>query len=401
MKKKLIIGLLGVGVLFVVWGGWLLGNKKIELLNPRAMIKEVMIKENTIRVMGFLPTWMVGKTREYCNEIDTLIFLGVETNKYGDLIWDTQSEKINGEAYLSQKEKIKQCGGKNIVGIKLFKDSELDKLIGSEEGRQRLIAQIKTVVEVGDFDGVNLDFEYQGNPVAVLEPPFIQFLTEARVAGLGELSLDVFANTVIKGEEEKLKTLMKEIDYLIVMAYDFHNSGSDYAGAVAPMRSETGERNIMEITERINGYNLDKNKIIMAYPLYGYEWKTETTEVGARVKSYVQMVSYSRSTDLEKEGNGLEISFDWDEASSSPWLSYIKEETVSYKDRVKVGKAWKMVTKTKTVEVPRQIYYENDKSLGIKLDLVEQLRLGGVGFWALGYEGEKTGVWERVGKMEK
>jgi spore germination protein YaaH len=399
MNKKVVIGVGMVAVLVtVVVTGWMLvKNKKIELLNPVGVVRDLVVKENKIRVMGFLPTWMVGKTIEYCKEIDTLIFLGIETNKMGDLIWDLQSEKINSEAYRVQKERIKQCGGKNVVGIKLFKDAELAKLIGDEEGRQRLIAQVKTVIEVGGFDGVNVDFEYQGNPVAVLESDFIQLLTEMRAAGLGELSLDVFANTVIKGDEEKLKALMKEIDYLIVMAYDFHGSGSSYAGPVAPMRSETGERNIMEVTERINGFNLDKNKIVMAYPLYGYEWRTVTTDWGSEVKSYVQMWSYSRAEDAAAAKSFGEVK--WDEVSSSPWMSYIKGETVTYKEKVRVGKVWKTVTKTKIVDVPREIYYENDRSLGVKLDLVEQLRLGGVGFWALGYEGEKTAVWERVKRM--
>jgi len=235
--------------------------------------------------------------------------------------------------------------------------------------------------------------------VAVLEPEFGRLLTEMREANMGELSLDVFANTVIKGEKEKLTALMEKIDYLIVMAYDFHSSGSTYAGAVAPMRSESGERNIMEITERINGYDLDKKKIIMAYPLYGYEWRTETSELGSAVKSYVQMWSYRRTKDAESTKSFGEPK--WDEIAGGPWLTYLKEETVTWKEKVKVGKVWKTVTRSKVVEVPRQIYYENEKSLGIKLDLVEQLRLGGVGFWALGYEGQDKVIWERVARLEK
>ena len=53
--------------------------------------------------MGFLPTWNIGETREYTNEINDLIFLGIEVDEKGNLIWDTQSKKINSETYLKQK----------------------------------------------------------------------------------------------------------------------------------------------------------------------------------------------------------------------------------------------------------------------------------------------------------
>jgi spore germination protein YaaH len=35
-----------------------------------------------------------------------------------------------------------------------------------------------------------------------------------------------------------------------------------------------------------------------------------------------------------------------------------------------------------------QIYYENEKSLEIKIKLAEDNQFKGIGFWALGYEGE-------------
>jgi spore germination protein YaaH len=142
------------------------------------------------------------------------------------------------------------------------------------------------------------------------------------------------------------------------MAYDFNRPGSDYAGPVAPIKSELGKRNISEIYEKLSQLdNTFKNNFIMAYPLYGYEWKTETKEYGSKVLGkWCQMASMNR---ISKMNN---MSEQWDELSMSPWLFFEEEGEI------------------------RQIYYENKKSLEIKVDLARKNGLKGVAFWALGYE---------------
>jgi spore germination protein YaaH len=290
----------------------------------------------------------------------------------------TQAKKINNETFLEQKKKIKESGGKNILGIKLFKDEELDKLLENKLARENLIKQIKALRQaqgVSGFDGINIDFEYQGNPVAILSQNFLDFLDELDLAGVGEISVDVFANTIIKGDEEKLEELVKKIDNLIIMAYDFHRPGVDFAGAVAPIGSPVGERNITEIINKILTIGLDKNKIVMAYPLYGYEWKTYTEDFGAAVKrGWYLMASYSRVKKMIETADANVLAVKWDEVSMSPWVSF-KEKGVIH-----------------------QIYYENEKSLKAKIDLVRQNKLGGYGYWALGYEGEDTSVWSATGR---
>ena len=363
MKKIL----LGIGTLLIIGVGVLLFlNKKDLILSPLSE-KSGTEKREKMETFGFLPSWMVGKTRIYGKEVDNLIFLGIEVDKNGDLIWETQAKKINNESFLEQKKKIKESGGKNILGIKLFKDEELDSLLGERLARENLIKQLKQLKVENNFDGINVDFEYQGNPVAILSQNFLDFLDQLDLAEVGEVSVDVFANTIIKGDEEKLKSLMGKIDNLIIMAYDFHRPGVDYAGAVAPIGSPVGERNITEIVNKILSVGLDKNKIVMAYPLYGYEWKTYTEEFGSQIRrGWYLMASWNRTKELIKE-KSLEVK--WDEVSMSPWISF-KEKGVIH-----------------------QIYFENERSLKAKIDLVRQNKLGGYGYWALGYEGEDKSVW--------
>ena len=40
-----------------------------------------------------------------------------------------------------------------------------------------------------------------------------------------------------------------------------------------------------------------------------------------------------------------------------------------------------------------QIYFDNETSLGLKYDLVNQSGIAGIGIWALGYDGEYPNLW--------
>lgn len=353
----------------VIVGGvfWMMTKNEI-FLSPLSGKKSKNEVKKELQVFGFLPTWMVEKTRQYTNEISHFIFLGIEADEKGNLIWDIQSKKINNDTFINQKKIISGNGGKNILGIKLFEDEKLETLLESKEYRAALIKQIKEVVVENKFDGVNIDFEFQGDPLAILDQNFFDFLDSLRLAGIKEISVDVFANTIIKGDGEKLKILLSKVDNLIIMAYDFHRPGVDFAGAVAPIGSNVGERNIREVVERIINSELEKKKIILAYPLYGYEWETYTRDFESQIKrGWYQMASWKRTKELIREKN-LEVN--WDELSMSPWLVFEEGKKI------------------------HQIYFENEKSLRAKIDLVKQNQLGGYGFWALGYEGEDEVVWK-------
>lgn len=359
MKKfLLVLCVLLIGVF--LW--WFLIKREIPVLNPLVKRTENNKDEINVKTVGFLPTWMIGKTRLYGRELDELIFLGIETDIDGNLIWDYQSKKINDENFLKQKENITKTGGKNILGIKLFDDKKLEKLLNNDKAVDNLVEQIKKTVEENNFDGVNIDFEYQKDPVAILNQNFFDFLDKLKTSGLKNISVDVFVNTINKGNQSDLKILLEKIDGLIIMAYDFHRPGVDYAGAVAPIDATIGERSILELVKNITNDELDKNKIVLAYPLYGYEWKTYTQDFGSQIKrGWYQMSSWQRTKKLVEDEN-LEVK--WDEISMTPWLTFEEEGKI------------------------HQIYYENEKSLKIKIKLAEDNQFGGVGFWALGYEGE-------------
>ncbi|HPT66147.1 MAG TPA: glycosyl hydrolase family 18 protein [Candidatus Woesebacteria bacterium] len=371
MKKWIWVGFL----ILIVLVGFLCWNKNIDLLSPLSDKKASAKKEKSMKVVGFLPTWNIGKTIEYTDEISDLVFLGIEVDGKGNLVWDTQSKKVNNENYIKQKKMIWENGGKNILGIKLFEDEKIDQLMASEEAQINLINQLNELLKINKFDGINVDFEYMGNPTAILSDETVSFLDKLKQENFGEISLDVFANTIIKGDKEKLTKLLGKIDYLIIMAYDFHRPGVDFVGPVAPIKAPVGERSILEVVEKIGSSTLDRNKIVLAYPLYGYEWKTYKNEFGAAAKSdWSALASYKRMVEFVKlesssRGEISNLKINWDEESMTPWVSFEEKGEI------------------------HQIYFENLESITRKVELAKSNQIKGIGFWALGYEGENSEIW--------
>lgn len=376
--------LMGLGIVFLAAGITLIVTGKVQkwtLLEPLSKIQIGVMKKKEPVILGFLPTWMIGKTKIYGKEINELVFSGIEVAEDGSLVWEVQSKKIDNNDFEKQKDSIRQSGGKNILSIKLFDDKKMDAFLASDEAKKKLFSEVRDILVTGNFGGVNIDFEYMSNPTRILNDDFGIFLDGVNLAGWGEVSIDVFANTIIKGNSEGLKKMMGKVDKVVVMAYDFRRPGSDFAGAVAPIRAEAGERSISEITEKIINVGLDKKKIIMAYPLYGYEWETDTNLINSatRTGGYGSTVFY-------KEGIGF-TGTNWDDLSQTPWVAWQEKAQRSRIVTKKVGKKYKKVTEYYSVDQWHQAYFENETSLKAKIELAKQAQIGGVGFWALGYEG--------------
>jgi spore germination protein YaaH len=244
------------------------------------------------------------------------------------------------------------------------------------------------VVDKGGFDGVNVDFEYMSDPIRILNSDMIEMFEEMKKVGWGEINVDVFANTVIKGDEERLKKLAQVVDGVVVMAYDFARPGSDNASAVAPIEAVEGKRSIEEIINRINIGNLPKDKFILAYPLYGYLWETTKGEMNSAT-----MANGYGVTVLYKDGIGYTGGV-FDNMAKSPWYAWTEKEQHYRIVRKKVVKYYKNVRQYYTIDQWHQAYLENEESLKIKIEITKQEKLGGTGFWALGYEGKESNLIE-------
>ena len=89
------------------------------------------------------------------------------------------------------------------------------------------------------------------------------------------LSIDVYAGASDNKQLWDIPALAPVVDYIVVMAYDFHRRSSPQAGPVAPLfgGSELWDSDINEHLRKFLEY-VPREKILLGVPFYGYEWQT-------------------------------------------------------------------------------------------------------------------------------
>ncbi|MGB8956330.1 MAG: glycosyl hydrolase family 18 protein [Tumebacillaceae bacterium] len=198
------------------------------------------------------------------------------------------------------------------------------------------------------FDGVNLDIEHLSEGDRGLYTEFVRDLTE-RAHRQGKLvTVDVLGDA--RKEPYSLDFdypgLSAAVNYLGIMTYDQFKPSEAAPGPVAslPWVEETLQRALQE--------GVPPEKILLGIPAYGYDWTVG--QPGARALSYEA---------VERLRNQHKSVVSFHPTFKVPHLTYAD------------GKGQQ-----------HEVWYENARSISLKLDLVRKYGLGGIIFWRLGLE---------------
>lgn len=211
---------------------------------------------------------------------------------------------------------------------------------------------VKTTLEYG-IDGINVDFENISQDAG---EHFIQFIRELSVACRQNgivLSVDNYVPTGYTDHYDR-KEQGIFADYVIIMGYDEHYSGSPEAGSVASIGfvQEGIEKTVAQVAPK---------KVINAVPFYTRIWTTEGAE-------------------LSSEAVGMELAeqFVWNHQIELRW----DEETCQNYGETQEGDKF------------YQVWLEDEDSIQAKLSVMQKHNLGGVAAWKLGFE--KPVIWDVI-----
>jgi len=340
-------------------------------------------ESKSLEVVGFLPYWNLNEeTKVDFAVVDTLIYFGLQVDENGEImkVQDGGTEpglaKLNSEALTQLMTKARQHGKKVVICFASFDASVMKQISQDKEKQATLIGEIINTIAEKKFDGVDIDFEYfPDGDDPDFGKDFNSFLINLKnKLGNLALSVDIYPKAVIEDKPYNLKLMDGIVDRIILMAYDFTQSISDTTGPVAPLKAEGEGEKGYSVTKALQASfgKISGSKLVLGIPLYGYEW--ETVDHQPRTSAYSRtgiVASFTRVKELIEKQN---LKPQWDATASSPWLSYEDEG------------------------VKKQIYYEDMKSISLKVELAKQLKLAGIAFWALGYEGEYQDIWQYLKK---
>ena len=271
--------------------------------------------------------------------------------------WFSLTDNEGNFTALGSKDYVEKAHEKGIQVWGLLdnfsNDVKTEVLLSSTTVRQRLIQKlIKEAKDLG-LDGLNMDFESLKESAGVHYVQFLRELSiECRKEGL-VLSVDNYVPTAgTRFYNRKEQGIVA--DYVIVMGYDEHYSGGE-PGPVASIGYV--EMGIKETLKEV-----PKERVINAVPFYTRLW----TEKDGVVSSKALGIGASERW---LEENGVELIWQDDVG-----LSYGELETDDQK---------------------QYLWFEDAKSLQMKMDLIKKYELAGVACWKLGLETED--VWDVVG----
>jgi chitinase len=383
--RKIINGILFISFLSLIII-WLFAD--LPLFSPLAEKSDSFLKrQNQVnkKIYGFLPFWNLDDF-VFQEELTDIAYFSLTINEDGSLKTNDGENldpgffRLQSDEFSNIQNQMLSKQKKTHIVLSLFENKKIENFLDSSESTDKFFQSIDSVLLAYPFSGINLDVEYTGEANQELRDKYTSFIKklsqhiQARYKNKIELSIDTYAAAASKKMIWDINNLHPHVDYIVVMAYDFHRTSSTQSGPVAPLFKKENSWK-----ESIHSYLADfakkvpTHKILLGIPFYGYEWQTTTREPEAfTFPKSGATASYKRVQELLKNKEELQIEEGWDEDALAPYLTYVKDEEFF------------------------TIYYENAKSIKYKLEYVNQLDLGGIAIWSLGYEGNSREIWDAI-----
>lgn len=269
-------------------------------------------------------------------------------------------------ANLASSDYVDQCHQKGIEvwGLVSNLEEKVDTtaILSKTSTRETLVNNLLAAAIEKDLDGINLDME-SIKPEA--GPGYLQFIRELALKCHKNdlvLSVDNYVPTDYTAFYNRKEQSMFA-DYIVIMAYDEHYSGSE-EGSVSSISFVT--KGIKDTLKEVPA-----KQTIVALPFYTRFWEITSTMNDQGVEISKDIVSQAYGMESAQgivQKSGAETA--WSEKEGQNYLEYQSED-----------KTYKM-------------WLEDEKSLALKLEQVKKQKLGGASFWKLGFE--KDSIWDTI-----
>ena len=332
-------------------------------------------------VYGFLPYWNLDRFK-LNSALTHLAYFRLTIDQNGKIKTQEKTKpeigyaRLKSDRFLQALNQLEKNQIKFEIVFAIFNSTTAKNLLNSTSAQENFFKELDSLILAYPVSGINLDVELDNSSGAKLRSQFTRFVAKLNKhlkskPQAPKLSIDVYLSAAENKNIWDLTKLSNEVDYIILMAYDFHQRSSSQAGPVAPI---FGGGDIF--AKDIHSYlkeTLKKtpaNKLLLGVPFYGYQWQTvDNTTYAKTYPNTGRAVFYSQVIQLLKEPK---VKRSWNSKALSPYLTFKKD-----------GKHY-------------VLYYEDKNSLHYKLELANQLDLAGIAIWALGYEGSSPELWQKI-----
>lgn len=276
---------------------------------------------------------------------------------------------------LASREYVSYCHQNNVevwALVSNLENPEADSayVLSHTSTRDYLTNQIIAAAIEYDLDGINLDFEALSSEVG---DSYIQFVRELSLKCENNnlvLSVDNYVPTDYTAFYNRAEQAVFA-DYVVIMGYDEHYSGSENIGSVASIGFvRDGVENTLK--------EVPPEQTILGMPFYSRVWElTPKDGAGEDVESAAEDYLPYTFTCIEEGMQTVENRYTANGAQAV-WSEEDGQYIAEYESEGKTYKIW----------------VENEISLEEKLKVMKQNNLAGAAYWKLGLE--RPSAWDTI-----
>ena len=331
-------------------------NEEIVSLNTSALLP-------TSSVFGYMPYWEYPDALEYL-QYDLLSHISAfDFHLYPNGNIDFPSNW----PWADLINESHQNGVKVIATVVNFSADEIHTILTDEVVKDNFFTNILNLLMDDNLNGVNIDFEglYTADRGELLNTFMLDLSNYLHASDMGyEVS---FAGPAVNWGGWDFEGLAASCDYIFIMGYNYNGGWSTKSGACAPLTGSSINVTNTVLTQYAEVTESNPEKLILGVPYYGNKWRTSSPSAHSTVIEHLGQPFYSTAMDKAEQDSLL-----WDAYSQTSWSLYDSERNYE------------------------QTWFDTDTSLGLKYDLADENLLKGVGMWALGYDEERTELWDEL-----
>ena len=316
-----------------------------------------------VEIFGWHPTWMGDLWTSYPYELLTTISfysynVDPATGSYQN------PEAINMWRTISMVDSAHEKDCRVLLSIACHGFQQNETFLKNEVAWNTLIDSVTVLLEEKKADGVDLDFE---------SVPFDQKMEFIKFVEYFRIHLD----SKLNGRRSYISIslpadnsdgfydvveLQKQTDIAVIKGFDYPIT-DESNGAVSPMISDKGP----SLEKTLNEYilqGIDTAKTILALPLYGSQWKGKWNKEGYIETTFDKKITYREMKsvyNLQDTSLLLQPTLDVKSMTNYYFLEFPDSTSV-------------------------ECWFDDDYTLGKKMDLAFSKKLKGIGLWALGYD---------------
>ncbi len=327
-----------------------------------------------IEIFGWHPTWMGDLWMTYPYELlTTMSFYSYNvdpaTGSYQN------PEAINMWRSISMVDSAHEKNCRVLLSVACHGFQQNETFLQNEVAWNTLIDSVAMLLKEKNADGVDLDFE---SIPFDQKRAFIKFVEYFRIRLDSKLTgIRSYISITLPGDNSDgffdVTEIQKHTDLSVIKGFDYPIT-DESNGAVAPLMSDEGP----SLEKTLNEYivqGIDTSRTILALPLFGSQWKGKWNNDGYIETTFDKKITYREMKLLYNQ---------------QPDTSFSLQPSLDVKS----------MTNYYFLEFPDstslECWFDDDYTLGKKMDLAFSKKLKGVGLWALGYDQGHNEFWSLI-----